>query len=178
MHQSMQRLGLCLLFEKKLKQAVHWLWQNKVKILMERPAIFFKTTPDVEADNKVATELQKRQGKPRCWRRLRMYSHLIESFALLISNSKRSTKIFATEIREIIMKALFFSMPLQESLREQDTTPTAQSYADGDEGLTRQMSYMKDLGLGEEQRLKIPGSRLAHDVPRFTSPRWRIATSC
>jgi hypothetical protein len=25
MHQSMQRLGLCLLFEKKLKQAVHWL---------------------------------------------------------------------------------------------------------------------------------------------------------
>ena len=23
-----------------------------------------------------------------------------------------------------------------------------------------------------------PGARLAHDVPRFTSPRWRIATSC
>jgi hypothetical protein len=37
-----------------------------------------------------------------------------------------------------------------------------------------------DEGLrsGEEQRLEIPGSRLAHDVPRFTSPRWRIATSC
>jgi hypothetical protein len=36
----------------------------------------------------------------------------------------------------------------------------------------------KGLRSGEEQRLEIPGSRLAHDVPRFTSPRWRIATSC
>jgi hypothetical protein len=37
-----------------------------------------------------------------------------------------------------------------------------------------------DEGLrsGEEQRLETPGSRLAHKVPRFTSPRWRIATSC
>jgi hypothetical protein len=37
-----------------------------------------------------------------------------------------------------------------------------------------------DEGLrsGEEQRLEISGSRLVHDVPRFTSPRWRIATSC
>jgi hypothetical protein len=37
-----------------------------------------------------------------------------------------------------------------------------------------------DEGLrsGEEQRLEISGSRLAHDVPRFTSLRWRIVTSC
>jgi hypothetical protein len=27
-------------------------------------------------------------------------------------------------------------------------------------------------------KLDETGSRLAHDVPRFTSPRWRIATSC
>jgi hypothetical protein len=45
-------------------------------------------------------------------------------------------------------------------------------------GLTRKMSKMKDLGSGEEQRLEIPGSRLVHDVPRFTSPQWGIATSC
>jgi hypothetical protein len=40
-----------------------------------------------------------------------------------------------------------------------------------------------DEGLrsGEKQRPEIPGMRLVHDVPnipRFTSPRWRIATSC
>jgi hypothetical protein len=34
------------------------------------------------------------------------------------------------------------------------------------------------LWIGERQRLEIPGARLAHDVPRFTSPQWRIATSC
>jgi hypothetical protein len=47
----------------------------------------------------------------------------------------------------------------------------------GDEGLTRQMSYIKDFRSGERQRWSS-GSKMAHDVPRFTSPRWRIATSC
>jgi hypothetical protein len=51
----------------------------------------------------------------------------------------------------------------------------------GQRQLTRVNSAnVLDEGLrsGEEQRLETPGSRLAHDVPRFTSPRWRIATSC
>jgi hypothetical protein len=35
--------------------------------------------------------------------------------------------------------------------------------------------WTKDRGEGDDGD---SGSEMAHDVPRFTSPRWRITTSC
>ena len=71
------------------------------------------------------------------------------------------------------------AVDVDEGSRPDDKNPVAAIPTDGANcrGGSSAMPTMRGLGL-EKGDDGSSGSEMIHDVPRFTSPRWRIATSC